>query len=73
MDKTAKRLFFALWPEDSTRAELTAAMRRLQPEVTARWVMPENLHMTLAFLGDVETDDLEGVGAAVVSYIDISF
>jgi 2'-5' RNA ligase len=61
MDKATKRVFFALWPEDSTRTELTAAMSRLKTKVTARWIRPENLHMTLAFLGEVETKRLEGL------------
>jgi 2'-5' RNA ligase len=29
--------------------------------MTARWIRPENLHMTLAFLGDVEADRLESL------------
>jgi 2'-5' RNA ligase len=61
MDKATKRVFFALWPEDSTRAELTAAKVRLEPQVSARWIRPESLHMTLAFLGDVETGHLQGL------------
>ncbi len=54
MDKPAQRLFFALWPEETCRIELAAAQCVLQANIPARWVKPENLHMTLAFLGDVE-------------------
>jgi 2'-5' RNA ligase len=42
------RLFYALWPDDTTRAHL----QRLQASVTGRKVRPENLHLTLAFLGN---------------------
>lgn len=41
------RLFFALWPDDATRAELT----RLQIAIHGRFIAYENLHLTLAFLG----------------------
>jgi 2'-5' RNA ligase len=61
MDKATKRVFFALWPDGPTRIALTAAKVQLQPQVTARWIRPENLHMTLAFLGDVETERQEGL------------
>lgn len=42
------RLFYALWPDDTTRAHLM----RLQESVIGRKVSPENLHLTLAFLGN---------------------
>ncbi len=41
------RLFFALWPNAATRAHLV----RLQAPVIGRKVSPENLHLTLAFVG----------------------
>lgn len=41
------RLFYALWPDDATRVHL----QRLQVPVVGRKLRPENLHMTLAFLG----------------------
>ena len=46
------RLFYALWPEDDIRNRLLA----LQSQVNGRKVMPENLHMTLAFLGQQSRD-----------------
>ena len=48
-----KRLFFALWPDDSVRARL-AEQARLLPINTGRRVPPENFHVTLVFLGNVE-------------------
>ena len=48
-----KRLFFALWPDDGLRARL-AEQARLLPINTGRRVPPENFHITLVFLGNVE-------------------
>lgn len=41
------RLFYALWPDAATRAALVA----LQSRVSGRPTRPDNLHLTLAFLG----------------------
>jgi 2'-5' RNA ligase len=43
----ALRLFFALWPDDATRAALAGLQRGLRGRATAK----ENLHLTMAFLG----------------------
>lgn len=40
-------LFYALWPDEDIRSQLVA----LQSKVSGRKIVPENLHMTLAFLG----------------------
>lgn len=42
------RLFFALWPDERTRAQLA----QLQNGITGRKTRPSNLHITLAFLGE---------------------
>jgi 2'-5' RNA ligase len=41
------RLFFALWPDDATRA----ALAQLQAPIRGRITPYEHLHLTLAFLG----------------------
>jgi 2'-5' RNA ligase len=41
------KLFFALWPDEDTRA----ALARLQPLAPGRAIAPAKLHLTLAFLG----------------------
>lgn len=45
-----RRLFFALWPDTTTRAHLTKILPGLTPP-EARAVHYENLHITLVFLG----------------------
>lgn len=41
------RLFFALWPDDTTRT----ALMQLQAPLRGRLISYDNLHLTLAFLG----------------------
>ena len=45
------RLFFALWPDAGTRALLAGLQRALGQQAGGRLVAPENLHLTMAFLG----------------------
>jgi 2'-5' RNA ligase len=49
----AQRLFFALWPDESARAALAAAVARTVRRSGGRPVPAGNLHVTLAFLGTV--------------------
>jgi 2'-5' RNA ligase len=44
---SGRKLFFALWPDEDTRA----ALARLQPLAPGRAIAPAKLHLTLAFLG----------------------
>lgn len=46
-DKETMRLFYALWPDDAARAELM----RVQTAMHGRLTRYEDLHITLAFLG----------------------
>lgn len=48
---SGQRLFFALWPEPTLRRQLIALQR--QCVQFGKPVPPANLHMTLAFLGEV--------------------
>ena len=47
-------MFFALWPDDAVRSRLVLWSRELHALCGGRPTRPENLHVTLAFLGSVE-------------------
>lgn len=50
--------FVALLPDDDTRERLTRTLERFQAwGLPAQWVHPQDLHLTLCFLG--ELDELE--------------
>lgn len=65
----AYRCFFALWPDDDTRDHLIEVCRKLPPE-TGRFIPKQNLHITLAFLGSLESmvvDNLRQGAAAITA------
>lgn len=50
-----QRLFFALWPGPSERSELHGCLSLLAADENGRAVEPDNLHLTLAFPGSVNS------------------
>jgi 2'-5' RNA ligase len=52
------RLFFAALPDDAAGEALAARAVALELDAGARLVLRHNLHMTLAFLGDVPVSQL---------------
>ncbi|MEX2523495.1 MAG: RNA 2',3'-cyclic phosphodiesterase [Gammaproteobacteria bacterium] len=58
------RLFFALWPDDVARKQFEAVGAVL-PKERGRRVSPANLHLTLAFLGNVSEDDVDELKAGM--------
>ena len=64
MGSSTRRLFFALWPDDVTRAGIVARREKLG-RVSRRQVPDHNLHLTLLFLGDQPADRLADIEAAV--------
>jgi RNA 2',3'-cyclic 3'-phosphodiesterase len=54
MSRQPNRMFFALWPDETTRAACDAAARRLRARLQpgGRPERAERLHATLLFLGD---------------------
>ncbi|MCE5200123.1 MAG: RNA 2',3'-cyclic phosphodiesterase [Armatimonadota bacterium] len=60
------RTFVAVLIDEELRqniAEVQSRVKKLAPDV--KWVAPENFHVTLKFLGDVEEDALSQVFTAV--------
>lgn len=58
------RLFFAVWPSEAERAALAAWQTALHAQCGGRVMRPEGLHVTLAFLGEVEEARLEALQLA---------
>lgn len=60
------RVFIALDIGTPVRKKLIALQKELnETGADVRWVKPENLHLTLAFLGNIATDKLNPLTAAV--------
>ena len=55
------RLFFALWPDSAVRDAFFKTGQKLSRHCGGRRTRRENIHLTLAFLGAVEPERLEGV------------
>ena len=48
------RLYFALWPDDAIRLQLARHRLQLARDAKGRAVFPLTMHLTLAFLGEVD-------------------
>ncbi len=65
------RLFVALEIPAAVRENLATLIGELRaadvssPKTKVRWVRPENLHLTLKFIGHVEADKLDPIRAAL--------
>lgn len=49
------RLYFALWPQEHIRLQLAQCCPQLTTDARGQALFPLTLHMTLAYLGDVDT------------------
>ena len=68
----ALRVFFALWPDAGARDALSALAGDIAARTRGRAPPAGNLHLTLAFLGDVEPTRLallRAIGAAVAAAV----
>lgn len=54
-----RRLFFALWPDDATRAAISRVSRRSVRLCGGRPTAKRNLHVTVAFLGSLDDEEAE--------------
>ena len=59
------RTFVAVFPPPGLREEVLAKARRLSLRGRVRWSRPENVHLTLKFLGDVREEVLTSLCAAL--------
>ena len=57
------RVFFAVWPDASTRAAIAALAHEAAANAGGRPAPLENLHLTLAFIGDVPAERLAALQA----------
>ena len=64
MSEPTQRLFFALWPEADRLAPLVEQVRKLLPGGVGRLQRPDQLHVTVEFLGAVPDSRLPEVRAA---------
>jgi RNA 2',3'-cyclic 3'-phosphodiesterase len=64
------RAFIAIDLDPQVIANIRSAIRELKPLIPAiRWVPPENFHLTVQFLGDVEETELDAIGAALAGAV----
>lgn len=59
------RAFIAVFPPPEVRREALAWARRLHSDDRVRWTRPENIHLTLKFLGEARSEALDGIHAAL--------
>jgi len=66
MPPSTLRIFLALLISDSTRRLLSHLIADLSPQLPGlKWTKPNQLHLTLAFLGDVSSDRIPALTTAV--------
>jgi 2'-5' RNA ligase len=71
-DASPQRVFFALWPDAGARDALSSLARDTAAQAEGRAPSTGNLHLTLAFLGDVAAERigaLHAIGSAVASAV----
>ncbi len=62
------RSFLAIPLPQQLQKAISAIQRHLQAQITgARWVRPENLHLTLHFFGETEQETLEKIRVSMLS------
>jgi 2'-5' RNA ligase len=66
LERAGARWFFALWPDATVRTALWGLVDTLKGGISAKWVKPENLHMTLVFLGEVSPSKYSPIADAAL-------
>lgn len=53
-NNTTERLFLALWPNDNVRQAISQISQPITSGINSKIIPPENWHITLAFLGNID-------------------
>src|SRR5262245_51366495 len=61
------RLFFAAWPRPDVQRRLHEVALECRRDCGGRAVLEQNIHLTLAFLGNVERAGLPGIEACAAA------
>ena len=61
------RLFFAAWPDPELQAKLGELAQELKRECGGRAMAASNIHLTLAFMGDIERNRLARIESVAAS------
>lgn len=65
--QTTQRLFFALWPDNRTRNAIAAVAKQATGYHHGKLIRTDNLHLTLAFLGNIDEAQRDCVEAVAES------
>lgn len=68
-----RRVFFALWPDETVAASLDAAGKQAHSTCGGRRMRRDSLHMTLAFIGDVPPERVETLRQAAAGVTNPAF
>ena len=68
-----RRLFFALWPSAQVREAIVAISEPVLNDIEGRTIRPENIHITLHFIGAVNDDKKDCLHEAAQSITAQSF
>ena len=67
-----QRLFVAITVPEEVKSRITEArdeLRAMLPPAVAAWVRPENMHLTLRFLGNVDESKIESLKASLTQVL----
>ncbi len=59
------RAFIALWPQDTARKQLNRLARQFADSSAGRCIQPENLHLTLVFIGEINSSAITALRQAI--------
>lgn len=66
-DSHVVRLFLALWPCAAVRNQLIKLAQQLENDCSGRRIRPENLHLTLVFIGETEHRNIQTICQAATT------